>query len=88
MAPVHPHAERSGENLAEGYGCEVERLQDITEDGAEAEGAIDNRGLFTARRMNMIAYIQLENILLKSGTEPSRNLILTSTVGTQTRGSG
>ena len=61
----------------------AERLQDITEDGAEAEGAIDNRG-----RMNMIAYIQLENILLKSGTEPSRNLILTSTIGMQTRGSG
>lgn len=60
----------------------VERLQEITEDGAKAEGAIDNRGgVFTVRRMNMIAYIQPESILLKSGTAPSKNLTLTAMDG-------
>lgn len=40
MEAIHPHAKRSGENLKV-TDVRVERLQDMTDDDAEAEGCFD-----------------------------------------------
>lgn len=61
----------------------MERLQDVTEDGAKAEGAIDNRGFIHSPENEYDRIYTAESILLKSGTVPSKNQTLTGMDGTQ-----
>lgn len=66
----------------------VERLQNITEDGSKAEGAIDNRGFIHFSDDEYDRIHTAREHFMKSGTALSRNPILSATVGIHPRGCG